>query len=272
MSASAVPLTSPPLRFWKRRWSGDYLFLIHNLIAKDFRVRYRNMSLGMFWSLLNPLVMMTVLWFVWTKIFPFKGIPNYAVFVLCGLVPYNIFSISWSIGTTSLLDNASLIKRVPVPREIIPISTVLANCVNMSAQVVLLLSMVMFIGKMPNWYWLWLPYLWGLEIVFTCGLVLLFAGLNVYIRDIRYVVESTNVVLFWLVPIVYPQSMIQPQYVPIFHYNPLAAMIIGLRNILLDGVAPQGDILRNLTVVSIVMFLIGLWAFRKLQTKVYNYL
>lgn len=272
MSASAVPLTSPVLGFWKRRWSGDYLFLIRNLIEKDFRVRYRNMSLGMFWSLLNPLVMMTVLWFVWTKIFINTGIKDFAVFALCGLVPFNIFSVSWSIGTTSLLDNASLIKRVPVPREIIPIASVLANCVNMSAQVVLLLSMVMFIGKTPNWYWLWLPYIWGLEIVFTCGLVLLFAGLNVYIRDIRYVVESTNVVLFWLVPIVYPQSMIQPQYVPIYHYNPLAAMIIALRNILLDGVAPQGDILRNLTVVSIVMFLFGLWAFRKLQAKVYNYL
>jgi ABC-type polysaccharide/polyol phosphate export permease len=272
MSASAVPLTSPFSSFWNRRWGGDYLFLIRNLIAKDFRVRYRNMSLGMFWSLLNPLVMMTVLWFVWTRIFTNNAIPHFAVFALCGLVPFNIFSISWSIGTTSLIDNASLIKRVPVPREIIPIASVLGNCVNMSAQIALLLVMVLIIGKTPNWYWLWLPYLWGFEIVFTCGLVLLFAGLNVYIRDIRYVVESTNVVLFWLVPIVYPTSMIQPQYVPIYHYNPIASMVIALRNIMLDGTAPQGHIIRNLTCVSIAMFIFGLWAFRKLQAKVYNYL
>ncbi len=270
MSASTFPLSSP--FSWKRRWSGDYLFLIRNLIAKDFRVRYRNMSLGMFWSLLNPLVMMTVLWFVWTNIFPSSGIPHFAVFVLCGLVPFNIFSISWAIGTTSVLDNASLVKRVPVPREIIPIATVLGNCVNMSAQIGLLLFMVLISGYHINAHWLWLPYIWVCEIVFTCGLVLFFAGLNVYIRDIRYVVESTNVVLFWMVPIVYPTSFIQPRYVPLFHYNPIAAVIIALRNILLDGRTPDGHIVRNLTCVSVVMFIFGLWAFRKLQTKVYNYL
>ena len=263
---------STPARRPRQRWTGDYLYLFENLVLRDFRVRYRNMSLGVFWSLLNPLIMMTVLWFVWTKIFSNTSIPNFAVFALCGLVPYNIFSISWAIGTTSLIDNASLVKRVPVPREIIPIASVLGNCVNMSAQIVLLLAMVLLIGKTPTWYWLWLPYIWGFEIVFTCGLVLLFAGLNVYIRDIRYVVESTNVVMFWLVPIVYPTSMISPQYVPVYHYNPIAAVIIGLRDILLDGTAPHGHILRNLTCGSIVMFVFGLWAFRKLQAKVYNYL
>lgn len=272
MSASALPLTGPVFSSWKRRWSGDYLFLIQNLIAKDFRVRYRNMSLGMFWSLLNPLIMMTVLWFVWTRIFPNNTIPHFAVFALCGLVPYNFFSLSWANGTTSLLDSASLVKRVPVPREIIPIASVLGNCVNMSAQVALLLALVLSIGKTPNWYWLWLPYLWGFEIVFTCGLALLFAALNVYIRDIRYVVESTNLVLFWLVPIFYPTSMIDQKYVPVYHYNPIAAVIMALRNILLDGTAPQGHILRNLAVGAIAMFVFGLWAFRKMQAKFYNYL
>ena len=251
-------------------WKGDYFFLIRKLVRKDFTVRYRNMSLGMLWSLLNPLVMMAVLWFVFTHIYENK-IPNFAVFVMCGLVPYNVFALSWLIGTTSLVENVGLIKRIPVPREIIPISTVLGNCVNMSAQAALLLLLVAITAGV-NIYWLWLLVIWPLEIVFVMGAALIFSALNVYIRDTRYVVESANVLLFWLVPIFYDFANVPPQFQDIYQYNPVAAVILASRNILLDGIPPNPILLIKLTVSSIIMFFAGVLIFRRLRRGFYNYL
>ncbi len=256
------------------KWRGDYLYLVENLVLKDFRIRYRNMSLGVLWSLLNPLVMMGVLTFVFTKIFNNQNIPNFPLFVLCGMVPYNFFTVAWLTGTNSIIDNAPLIKRVPVPREIVPITTVLACCIHLLVQIALLLSITLWFGRGFNREWFWLPVVWGLEIVFVCGLAMLSASINVFLRDMRYVVESTNLVLFWLVPVFYDFSAIPQKYKHVYDLNPVASLVILLRRILLEGQAPDGPThtLVKLTAVSFAVFLAGLLFFRRVKPRFYEHI
>src|SRR6185369_12832444 len=176
----------------QRKWKGDYLFVLENLVLKDFRIRYRNMSLGILWSLINPLVMMGVLTFVFGRVFGTQNAASYPLLILSGLVPYNFFTAAWLSGTTSIVVNAQLVKRVPVPREVVPISAVFSNCVHLAIQLALLLSMTLFYGLYPNRYWFWMLPLWMLYIAFLCGISLLSSAVSVFIRDTQYVVESFN--------------------------------------------------------------------------------
>ena len=254
------------------KWYGDYSFVLHNLMAKDFRVRYRNMSLGIFWSILNPLILMGVLTFIFTKIFTSPQTPNYPVFVLCGLIPFNFMSISWSIGTNSIVDNTALIKRTTFPKEIIPIASVLSNCLHLLIQIGLLLTLVLAVGSGINRYWLWLPYVWGFEVVFVCGLVLLCSALNVYIRDMRYIVEASCTVLFWLVPIFYSFAMIPEKYQNVYQFNPVAAIVLALRSILLESSPPASSLLIKLALSSLAILTVGWLAFGRAKRRFYDYL
>ncbi|MFN7925148.1 MAG: ABC transporter permease [Bryobacteraceae bacterium] len=245
-------------------WKGEYTFALKNLVLKDFRIRYRNMSLGVFWSLLNPLVMMIVLTFVFTVMFRNPN-PDFPVFVLCGLVPFNFFAIAWATGTSAVVENAGLIKRVQMPREMVPIASVFSNCVHLLIQMGLLIAMVLLWGKGVNRYWLFIPVMMALEVVFVSGIVLVFSAINVYIRDCRYLVESINTVLVWLVPVYYSHPLIPQKYTLIYELNPLAAIIFGLRAILLDGVAPGIPLLLKLAFASAVSLGVGFFVFGRMR-------
>ncbi len=252
-------------------WTGHYGFALRKLVLRDFTVRYRNMTLGIFWCLLNPIIMVTILTFIFTKVMK-PTIENFPVFALCGLVPFTFFTQTWGISTSALIESASMIKKVLFPRELIPIASVLANSLNLLMQFGLLLLLDVVAGGRPTILWLWLPVLGVLEIAFVCGLALLTSALNVYVRDTRYIVESINAVLFWLVPIFYSFAIIPDEYRGIYQLNPLAALTLALRNILLDLHSPATTLLIKLTAVSFGTLAVGWLVFRRMKTRFYDYL
>ena len=256
----------------QQKWKGDYLYLLQNLVLKDFRVRYRNMSLGILWSLINPLVMMGVLTFIFGYIYGDQSPPFFPLFILCGQIPYLFFTAAWLSGTTSIIANAQLVKRVPVPREVMPISAVFSNCVHLAIQVALMVALTFYYHLAPSWFWLWMLPLWALYIVFVCGVSLLSSAISVYIRDTQYVVESFNVVLFWLVPIFYGWEKIPPKYAFVYKINPVAALALAMRNVLIDRHAPPATLIVNMVIAAAVALGIGLVIFGRLKRGFYEYI
>ncbi|HML18478.1 MAG TPA: ABC transporter permease [Bryobacteraceae bacterium] len=253
-----------------RRFQGDYFFLFTNLILKDFKIRYRNMSLGILWSLLNPLVMMGVLTFVFGRVVGGERPQYFPLFVLCGLVPYNFFTGAIMTGTTSIVDNAPLVKRVPVPREVVPVASVLSNCVHLMIQLGLLVGIALAFGIRPGAQWLWLPVVWALYVAFVCGLALGASAINVFVRDTRYVVESFNLLLFWVVPIFYSFSSIPQKYAAIYRFNPVAALVLAMRNILLDRTPPPTSLMMNLVLAAALSLAAGFAIFSQLKMYFYE--
>ncbi len=246
-------------------------FVIVELVLKDFRVRYRNMSLGVFWSLLNPLTMMAILTFVFTKVFESR-IPNYPLYVLCGLIPYNFFTLSAVTGTLSITENAPLVKRIPFQSALLPLVSVLANTLHLGIQLLIVFALVLWYGLPVTWHYLWLPVIWMLELLFIYGLTLASSSLHVVIRDVRYVVESVNLVLFWLVPIFYSFAMVPQQYKSLYEFNPVAALVLATQHVILGHRSPPAVLMWKMTLVSAVFLLAGGFIFSRMKSRFYRYL
>ena len=136
----------------------------------------------------------------------------------------------------------------------------------------MLVVMAMIFGLHPGLQWFWLILVWILEIGFVCGLAMIFSALNVFVQDTRYFVESANVVLFWLVPIFYDFSVIPSKYRDLYQFNPVAAIVLAMRNILLENQAPSRILLSKLALVSVFTIAVGHLVFQKLQKNFYQHL
>jgi lipopolysaccharide transport system permease protein len=161
---------------------------------------------------------------------------------------------------------------VPLPREIVPIAAVLSNCLHLAIQVALLLGLTLFFGLAANWLWLWLLPLWILYIVFSCGVSLLSSAISVFVRDTQYVVESFNLVLFYLVPIFYSFEIIPAKYATVYRFNPVAALVLAMRNILMENQPPPMTLIVNMVIAAALALSIGLLVFGRLKRRFYEYI
>jgi ABC-type polysaccharide/polyol phosphate export permease len=197
---------------------------------------------------------------------------HFALFALCALVPFNFYSLAAIAGTTSLLENQTLIKRVRCPRAIFPIASVLSSSLHFLIQIALLISLLLIFGHSVNRYWLWLLPVWVMEVVFLCGLCLITSALDIYYRDIRYLVECSGLVMFWTVPVFYSIERIPHRFQPFYMMNPIAAVAVIDRQVLLAATGPPFMLLLQLSAVSLAVFGLGFVIFTRLQRDFADYL
>lgn len=249
----------------------QYRDLIHNLVLRDLKVRYRNSALGVLWSLMNPLLMMLVFTLVFTVMAPVRSgeLQNFPVFVLCALLPWNFFSQSIIGATGSIVTNGVLLKKVYFPREILPLSMVVANLINFLIALTVLFAMILIFG-IPLTVWLvYLPLIILIQVVFTLGIGFIVAAVNVFYRDTQQVIDVLMLAWFFVTPIFYPLDILPRSYViPGLDYtlnvwrlayilNPMASLIANYRVVLFDGASPAPDFLIRTAVTSAVVFLAG---------------
>ena len=184
-----------------------YRELLTGLIRKELKVKYQDSSLGFVWSMLSPAMYLVVFYIVF-KVILQSGIPNFAVYLLSGLLLWNVFSISVSTAVTVIVGNGSLVNKVYFPREILPLATVGANLVHFFMQAgVLIIALVLF-GYDFGLGYLWLvPIAVVTVVMFASALAILFSALNVYARDLQHLLELVMLAWFWLTPVVYPYGL-----------------------------------------------------------------
>jgi len=239
--------------------------LIWAFVARDLKVRYRGSVLGFLWSFLDPLINAAVLWVIFTFLFA-RGIENFAVFLLIGILPWNFFAASVSQGSRVIIDNGGLLKKIRLPREVFPISTVIANLVHFFfAFVILVLFLIIFRIPFNPLAWLFFPIILLLAVVFNLGATLFSSSVSVYFRDFPYIVESALRVLYFATPIFYSPDYIPERFRAAYLLNPLASMITALREIFLSGKIPSPILFILLTFVSLISVAVGYLAFSKLE-------
>jgi len=243
-----------------------YSYLLKQLIMRDFKVRYKASVLGMLWSLLNPLLMMAVYYFVFSTLFK-SNIEHFPVYLMTGIVLFNYFSESTSLGLGSIVGNASLITKVYVPKYIYPLSKALSSSINMFTSLIPVLIIMAFSGVPFTRSLLLLPFVLLCLILFSTGMCMLLSTLMTFFRDTQFLWSVLITVWNFLTPIFYPESIISANLLPYFRINPMYQFVTFLRSICLHGVTPTPTAFLNCLLSAFIPLLIGLFVFKKNQDK-----
>jgi ABC-type polysaccharide/polyol phosphate export permease len=252
-----------------------YRELFANLFRRDFQAKYKGSLLGIFWSLLNPLMLLGVYLVVFGLIFPNGKVPHYPIYLLAGLACWIFFSVSLQSSARSMIDSAELIKKVRFPRQLVAFSMVATQAVTFVVMIaiVVVLSLV-FIPEARSTVWTAIP----LAVVFAAlvaGLSLLVACLNVLFRDIEHVLTAALLPWFFLTPILWNASTLPAsalrhhRLLEVLHWgNPIAPPIYTVRDALWSGHLPRLADVVYLLVATAVALALGAWVFTRVDDRI----
>lgn len=254
-----------------------YLFLLKQLIGRDFKVKYKRSVLGILWSLLYPLLQMGVMALVFSQMFRFsmEG-TNYVIYLMTGIVIFQFFSDATNQAMSSIVSNFCLIRKIYIPKYLFPLSKILFSGINFLLTLIPLLLLIILsaFGKDPcyiNWYYLLLPYVFAMLLLFTVGIGFILSAISVFLRDVLYLYGIVLTIWQYFTPIFWHISMLPTSYQVFFKCNPLYQFLNSTRMIILYGTSPGWLSLLLCGVFGIGIFIIGCLVFRKSQDKFIYY-
>ena len=240
--------------------------LLLELTKKEIKQRYKQSVLGYFWVILAPALQMMVMSFVFQFIFKPGdiGVP-YSIFLFAGLLPWTLFSNSLASATNALVDGAGLIKKIYFPREILILSTILAKNVDFFLSSIVFVVMMIVYGIPAHLTVLWIVVILLIQNLFTFGLSLITATLNLFYRDIQYLLSLIVLLWMYLTPIMYSTEIFPEKYRWIFKINPMAVFVNAYRESILSGGMPNLISLGIGLLLSLLLLIVGYKLFRRLE-------
>ncbi len=216
-----------------------FLNLLWALVARDIRARYRRSFLGPAWAIIHPFMLMVVFTIVRGIInIPSDGVP-YVIFSYSALVPWTFFSTATQMCGSSIMSNASIIKKIAIHLEILPLTAVMTAAFNLLMSGLVLMGMMMWFRTPTGWALLWIPFLVLLTGLLAMGVGMLLAALGTFKRD--FLMAGNFLMQLWLYisPIIYPMSSVPEDWLPFYVLNPMVGIIEGFRNVLIQGNRPD---------------------------------
>ena len=250
------------IELWRRRE------LLWHMTIRHLRGQYKQSILGYAWAILNPLSLMLTLSFVFSVLLRFEsGDIPYPLFLLMGLLPWIFFSMAVSSATDSITGAFSLVTKVYFPREVLPMAAVLTKIVDLGFGLIILVALMVYLGYPPVWTIVWVPVLFFIHLLFTLGMALPLAALNLFFHDVRFLVGVVLTLWFYLTPIIYPSDIVPDRYQILFDLNPNALFINAYRRVVLEGVHPGTDRLLLGLGIATLTFLIGYYLFKRMEPR-----
>ena len=242
--------------------------LLYVLVRKELKARYKNRFLGYLWALANPFAFAFVYWIAFKFIMRLE-IENYSLFLITGMFPWVWMSVGVTGATRSFVINASLIRKVNLPRAILPLGNVTQEMVHFGFALPVIIAFLWFAGEirpMPSWLWQ-MPALIALQVAFVYPMALALALANAYVRDIEYLVGIGFSLLFFATPMVYPITLVPEAYRYWFELNPLHALMQSWRSVFLQGTLEIHHVACAMA-FAVVTGVIAWWLHRKLAPRI----